>query len=267
MRNKLILAIITLICGFLISGFYYLLNEKIQKTQSDKELSIKKTFFPDGKYFEETEIGLIIVKNETKTELGYLYLTEDPSGYSGKVKFLVALNLDGTVKDFLMTEHNETPGLGTEVNSAWFKKGFKDVYPLPENLPTGKKDFKEKLGIDAISGATISSMATVRAISKDAKKYTQWCLDRKIKKTESIYQSVDKNTYQNFNIIIKKKPAPQIQPPVQQNNQMQMQVQPQIKVQPGQQQPLPQRKFPKKVQPQNQEQPKKPEFKSGVSPL
>lgn len=209
MKNKLILGIITLVCGLAVSGFYYLLNDRITDTKKEKELSIKKLFFPTATAFEELSNGLILAKSDTQEELGFLFHTGDPAGYGGKVQFTVALNPDGSIKDFLMTEHNETPGLGTKVNEESFKKGFKGIYPYPEKMPSGKKEFNSKLGIDAISGATISSMAAVRALSKYAHQYTTWCMERKMKKIEQSYQQVNPNTYQNFNVTVKKQPVQQ----------------------------------------------------------
>ena len=100
-----------------------------------------------------------------------------------------------------MTEHSETPGLGTLVNEPAFRKAFYGIYPTKDNLPKGKEDFKKKLGIDVISGATYSSMAAVEGMGNVFKKtedfYQTW-------QFEQIWEIVS-NTYSTY---AQKYPAP-----------------------------------------------------------
>lgn len=213
MMNKFILAIIALVCGLFVSSLNFLLKDQMEATKKIKDMAIKKSFYPEAAVFEENGNGLITAKNLANQSLGYLYYSEDSTGYSGKVKFVVALNLDGTIRDFLMYDHAETPGLGTQVNDPWFKKGFVGQKPLKENMPTGKKDFREKLGIDAISGATITSMAAVKAITNSTEPYIQMCLEKNINILEETFRQYDKTTFQNMNVLLKKK----VLPPVTQN--------------------------------------------------
>jgi electron transport complex protein RnfG len=189
--KKYMLAIITMVSGLLISFFVFLLEPQIQATRRSKEIEIRKGFFPGGKYFIKSEQkDLLIVQDENKNDIGYLFTTQDPNGYGGMVKFLVAMNADWTIRDFLMTEHAETPGLGTKVNASWFREGFQGKMPLKNSLPDDKKEFPGKLGIEAISGATLSSMATVRALEKKGTEYFDWWKNRLQKKMEKAEQFV-----------------------------------------------------------------------------
>ena len=52
----------------------------------------------------------ILPKKDGKT-IAYVIPTE-PKGYGGPIKLLTAVSLDGSVMDYTMLEHNETPGLG-----------------------------------------------------------------------------------------------------------------------------------------------------------
>lgn len=84
-------------------------------------------------------------------------------GYSGAIHMLIALDTLGKVLRISVLAHAETPGLGDEIESGWFKNQFagKDISQMlvtKTNAP-GR--------IQAISGATISS----RAVTEDAVKH------------------------------------------------------------------------------------------------
>lgn len=91
------------------------------------------------------------------------YLIEScGKGYSGLIHLLIAVDTAGKVKRINVLSHSETPGLGDEIESAWFKNQF-----------AGKTSVQMKViksptrdNIEAISGATISS----RAVTEDAVK-------------------------------------------------------------------------------------------------
>lgn len=201
------LLIITLVSGLLLSGLSYLLQDNIKESKALKELKLKKKFFPMAKKFEKVNFDLRKVQirdfdnsivyelpmidkkwidmmkqfpdlnlavDENGGALGYIFKSSDSKGYGGEIVFIVALNLDFSLKDFSMLKHAETPGLGTNVEEEWFKNGFIGKIPTPNNLPTQKSEFKKKLDIDAISGATLSSMATVRALGKKTGKLVDW---------------------------------------------------------------------------------------------
>jgi len=180
--NNFLLAIITVISGLLISGFYYFLSPQIEKTRQEKQNQIMQQFFPEGANFISVNPALTVVKDREDREIGFVCKTEDNGGYGGRVNFIVALDKEWKIKDFLMTEHAETPGLGTLVNEPGFRKAFQGIMPTLENLPADKKDFQKKLGIDAISGATYSSMAAVRGMADVFQKagdyHKVWQFDR-----------------------------------------------------------------------------------------
>ena len=88
-------------------------------------------------------------------------------GYGGDVNVLVGFNVD---KDNLLgisvTTHKETPGLGSRIQDPVFTKQFKGKDPAKAAL---KKDGGD---IDAISGATFSSIGSADAVKQAAGWYT-----------------------------------------------------------------------------------------------
>jgi electron transport complex protein RnfG len=91
-----------------------------------------------------------------------------PDGYSGSIKLIVGINFDGTIAGVRALSHNETPGLGDQVDlkkSDWIlgfnQRSLKN--PAPEQWAV-KKDG----GVfDQFTGATITPRAVVNKV-KDA---------------------------------------------------------------------------------------------------
>lgn len=104
-------------------------------------------------------------------------------GFGGEIKVLAGLHPDGSLRAVLVSSHAETPGIGTQVTerkavaSLWallrgknqsnpfppnrFLDAFRDRQPgaLTLNTPAPQ-------GIDAISGATVSSRAVLDAVNQ-----------------------------------------------------------------------------------------------------
>ena len=112
--------------------------------------------------------------------VGYAVQISAPEGYGGKMEGIISFSPEGRVYSFVITEHAETPGLGSEVTDRKDVRTFAKLFaekkrkPFPENLPPGKvlDQFRSRSvntapwrlrteggDIDGRSGATISSKA------------------------------------------------------------------------------------------------------------
>lgn len=92
---------------------------------------------------------------------GKAYQTITQRGYNGEIKIMIGTDLDGKIIDFIVLDHNETPGIGDKMQD-WFS-GEGSI--IGQNI----KDIKLKRdggSIDAITGATITSQAFISAIQK-----------------------------------------------------------------------------------------------------
>lgn len=90
-----------------------------------------------------------------------------PDGYSGDIKVLVAIRVDGSIAGVRVLAHKETPGLGDYIDvgrSAWVKQfdGQSLTLTKPE-LWTVKKDGGQ---FDYMAGATITPRAVIKAVRK-----------------------------------------------------------------------------------------------------
>jgi electron transport complex protein RnfG len=90
-----------------------------------------------------------------------------PDGYSGQIRLLVAIRVDGQILGVRVASHSETPGIGDAIEagkSAWISNfAGRSLTDPAENRWRLHKDGGD---IDAISGATVSSRAVVAAIRR-----------------------------------------------------------------------------------------------------
>lgn len=113
-------------------------------------------------------------------------------GFSGEIKIMVGLEPDGTIIDYQILEHKETPGLGTKMVD-WFKPGtagaeeesrsafFDQLFGIKAAEGDGGENGQSILGknpgqinmtvkqdggeVDAITAATITSRAFLHAVA------------------------------------------------------------------------------------------------------
>jgi len=88
-----------------------------------------------------------------------------PDGYSGTIRLLVGINIDGSLGGVRVVAHRETPGLGDaieEERSDWIL-GFtgKSLQDPPLQKWAVKKDGG---AFDQLTGATITPRAVVKAV-------------------------------------------------------------------------------------------------------
>ena len=88
-----------------------------------------------------------------------------PDGYSGSIKLLVGINVDGTLSGVRVVAHRETPGLGDAIDES-----RSDWIHLFDNRSLGDPPL-ERWGVkkdggnfDQLTGATITPRAVVKAV-------------------------------------------------------------------------------------------------------
>ena len=117
----------------------------------------------------------LYIAGKDNVPVAYVIEGKTSTGYGGDVEGLISFNVDQSIRTFIITKHNETPGIGTKVTDRVRVKTITDVIKgtqedpsLPGNATLdsfkGKKaegDLKwtKEDGIHFVSGATISSNA------------------------------------------------------------------------------------------------------------
>jgi len=96
-----------------------------------------------------------------------LFVVSARDGYSGPIRFLVGISVDGTIAGIHILEHRETPGLGDGIDSSisdWPLqfRGRSLGNPLPSGWAI-KSDGGE---FDQLTGASVTPRAVIKAIKQ-----------------------------------------------------------------------------------------------------
>ena len=75
-------------------------------------------------------------------------------------KVMTGIDADGKIVGVTVTEHSETPGLGTKDMTPEYRKHYKGVSEAPQ------EHISDDANIDAVTGATISANAIYNAVGE-----------------------------------------------------------------------------------------------------
>jgi len=152
-----------LISGLIIAATYFITapiatqKNAMLKEQAMKDLVVNadsfKTVPKKAQWYAAEKKGKVIayiVPSETK-------------GYGGKIEMLVAVSNNGKVIDYNILTANETPGLGSNASKDSFRERFKGK--KSEALKV-VKDPSNKINIQAMTGATITSTAVTKGVKE-----------------------------------------------------------------------------------------------------
>lgn len=95
-----------------------------------------------------------------------------PNGYNGPIKMLIGFNYEGKVVAVRVTSHQETPGLGDDIDeqrSNWIH-AFDDLMPNSMQ-PSDWEVTKNGGAFDQFTGATITPRAVIHAVQRTAQWY------------------------------------------------------------------------------------------------
>lgn len=177
------LGVIGIVAGGLLGGMYAITKEPIAEAEK-KQLteSIAAVAPPFTNSPEDDKVTLSVdgreftiypAINNGKLE-GAAVLGTTMEGFSGELAVLCGFDADGTVKDFRVIRHAETPGLGAKMED-WFHDpaGARSVVgknPAVENFRVSK----DGGDIDAITAATISSRAFLGVMRNAYQAYREY---------------------------------------------------------------------------------------------
>ena len=112
-------------------------------------------------YIEEALVG----KDGEGNVAGYDIRVTSADGFDGNVSLVVGLNPEGVVNGIAFTQLNETPGMGMRCAEPAFKDQFNNRSAASFRLNKSGASDNSDDGIDAVSGASISSGAVVNAVN------------------------------------------------------------------------------------------------------
>lgn len=157
LRFGFILGIICVVAAGLLAGVDILTKPKILAQEKlEEELSLR-AIFPSAHHFDEVRDGGKVIYYKVFSNDGKFIgvaFKASGKGYAGEIKTLVGMLSDGRITAIKVMSQSETPGLGSRIAETNFTERFQ-----------GKSDLS---GVEAITGATISSSAVIDSVKQKA---------------------------------------------------------------------------------------------------
>ena len=181
--NAVLLAGFALVTAFLLAGTHLGTREQIAQSERQAAEKALLEIIPEQRHDNDlladslpvpaqywAQLGLaeggdIHVARKDKRIVAVIVPAVAADGYSGDIRLIVGINMDGRIAGVRVLDHRETPGLGDKVDlkkSDWIL-GFNDkslINPTPDAWKV-KKDGGE---FDQFTGATITPRAVVRQV-------------------------------------------------------------------------------------------------------
>lgn len=140
---------ITLVAAAALAGVYQLTFKTIEQQKQETENQAKLSVLAGD------EEGMAVMA--------------ETDGFGGKMKVMVGFSQDGHILGYKILEHSETPGLGDKAG-VWFQNADKPGQNIIGRKATGKLQVSKDGGdVDAITAATISSRAFLKAVNEATK--------------------------------------------------------------------------------------------------
>ncbi len=168
------LGIITVVAAAALAGVYTLTEEPIAQAKAEKQKAAIGQVLPDIQFNNNPadEATEVTVDGETVTVfparqdgelVGMAVESHDTNGFSGLITVMYGFNAAGDITGYAVMQHAETPGLGSKMGE-WFCNPAHSIIGL--NAATSNLTVSKDGGdVDAITAATISSRAFLRALT------------------------------------------------------------------------------------------------------
>ncbi|HIT33402.1 MAG TPA: FMN-binding protein [Candidatus Faecousia intestinigallinarum] len=156
-RSAFIALAVIFLCGALVCAFNYGLGDMARVRRETAELELMQLLLPGGKTFtpEAYSGDDDNIRAVWKSETGYL-IESGVYGYADDIVLWVGVSEAGEVTGLVVRTLHETYGLGA---TALYDTQFLSQYlGQTGNLEVGN-------GIDAITGATVTSKAITKAVN------------------------------------------------------------------------------------------------------
>ncbi len=165
---------ITLVAAAALAGVYLLTQDAIEQQAAAKQTAAIGAVLPAHEWIADPETvnDMVIYRAYNgKTPAGAAVETQ-ADGFGGVIRLMVGFDAEGHIVGYEVLEQQETPGLGTHIVE-WFKDANKPGQNLIDRQATGQFAVSKDGGdVDAITAATISSRAFLKAVNAAYTAYT-----------------------------------------------------------------------------------------------
>ncbi len=151
----IVLVCICLVVSLALAATYNVSNPTILANQKKSADEARMEVLPAGDSFTEYDGKLADGVDEcyiADNKAG-MAVTSEYKGFGGAVTVMVGIDADGKITGVKVTDHSETPGLGTKAADADYLKQYQGVSDATAD------HINNDPNIDAVTGATITSNA------------------------------------------------------------------------------------------------------------
>ncbi len=145
------------------------LTEIIPQNRHDNDMLEDVWVIPQSQL---SQLGLtadssIHIARQSEQNIAVVIPSIAPDGYSGDIKLITGINIDGSVAGVRVLSHKETPGLGDKVdlNKHTWILGFNDTSLSTPEIDDWKVK-KDGGHFDQFTGATITPRAVVKRVKQ-----------------------------------------------------------------------------------------------------
>ncbi|GAB2494399.1 electron transport complex subunit RsxG [Arenimonas alkanexedens] len=181
-RAGLQLGLAALLATALLAGTYYLTRDRIQAAEHRAQMQALEVVLPAERHDNDLLADTLQVQagawlgSETTTiyrarlagePSALVFEVVAPDGYGGPIRLLLAVDRDGVVLGVRAIAHQETPGLGDDIEAArsdWITR-FRGR-ALDDPPAEGWAVRKDGGDFDQFAGATVTPRAVVRAVHR-----------------------------------------------------------------------------------------------------
>ncbi|NLP30772.1 MAG: RnfABCDGE type electron transport complex subunit G [Clostridiales bacterium] len=157
----LVLVIICLVVTAALAITYQITKPIIEEINLEKANLARAEVLPEGAEGFSPLEGIELIDNvvevyQANNGSGMIFTIVD-KGFGGDITVMVGINSSKEIEGVKVTSHQETPGLGTKAMTVEHLSQYEGKVTISANP-------SDENGIDAVTGATVSSNAIFRAV-------------------------------------------------------------------------------------------------------
>ena len=162
----LVLVIICFVTTFLLAFTYGVTAPIIAENTAKAASEARMELLPEGDNFSDAGADLFVLE-EGKVYATEVYTADNGAGmvvtvktnsYGGMLTAMVGINKDGEITGVKVTEHADTPGVGTKAHAAEHLSQYEGLTEL------GSDVIKSDPSVQHVTGASVSSGAVHKAV-------------------------------------------------------------------------------------------------------
>lgn len=166
---------ITIVAAAALGAVYMFTQNAIQEQQIAKQTAAISAVLPEHERIADPETvnELTVYKAYTGDQFVGAAVETQADGFGGVIRLMVGFDADNHIVNYEVLEQQETPGLGTHIVE-WFKNADKPKQNILGREANGAFTVSKDGGdVDAITAATISSRAFLKAVNAAYAAYTE----------------------------------------------------------------------------------------------